>query len=40
MLLAAQFYENRAEGDAALPGAVEALIARWVPVRITAGGHR
>lgn len=40
MLLAAQFYENRAEGDAGMPGAVAALIARWVPVRITAGGHR
>ncbi len=40
MLLAAQFYENRTDGDAGLPGAVEALIARWLPVRITAGGHR
>ena len=40
MLLAAQFYEARTEGDAAVPGAVEALMKRWMPVRITAGGHR
>jgi len=40
MLLAAAFYENRTEGDAGLPGAVEGLIARWLPVRLTAGGHR
>ncbi|MCB1406475.1 MAG: head-tail connector protein [Rhodobacteraceae bacterium] len=40
MLLAAQYYEHRSEGSAALPGAVEALLGRWRPVRLTAGGHR
>lgn len=40
MLLAARFYESRSDGAADLPGAVAALIARWSPVRLTAGGHR
>lgn len=39
MLLAAQFYESRSDGDTGMPGAVAALIARWVPIRITAGGR-
>jgi len=40
MLLAAQFYEQRSDGKAGFPVAVDALIARWKPVRLTAGGHR
>lgn len=40
MLLAAQMYEHRTEGAASVPGAVEGLLARWMPLRITAGGHR
>ena len=40
MLLAAQYYEHRAEGDAGLPTGIQALLARWAPVRVTAGGHR
>lgn len=39
MLLAAQFYEGRT-GSEPIPGPVAALIQRWVPVRVTAGGHR
>ncbi|MCB1390229.1 MAG: hypothetical protein KDK12_13975 [Rhodobacteraceae bacterium] len=39
MLLAAQFYEGRT-GAEPIPGPVAALIARWLPVRVTAGGHR
>lgn len=39
MLLAAQYYEGRT-GGADLPGTVAPLLARWMPVRITAGGHR
>lgn len=40
MLLAAQYYEHRADGHAGLPDVVAALIGRWMPVRLTAGGHR
>ena len=39
MLLAAQFYEGRT-GAEPVPGPVGALLARWAPVRVTAGGHR
>jgi phage conserved hypothetical protein, phiE125 gp8 family len=39
MLLAAQFYEGRT-GAEPIPGPVAALLARWMPVRVTAGGHR
>lgn len=39
LLLAAQYYEGRT-GGADLPGTVAPLLARWVPVRVTAGGHR
>lgn len=39
LLLAAQYYDGRT-GSAALSGGVEALLARWVPIRVTAGGHR
>jgi uncharacterized phiE125 gp8 family phage protein len=39
LLLAAQYYEGRT-GAVSLTGGVEALLARWVPVRVTAGGHR
>lgn len=39
LLLAAQYYEGRT-GAASLPGGIEALLARWVPIRVTAGGHR
>lgn len=38
LLLAAQYYEGRT-GGLALPGSVQALLARWVPLRVTAGGH-
>lgn len=40
MLLAAQFYENRADGAGGLPGAVTGLLSRWTSIRLTAGGHR
>lgn len=43
LLLAAEFYERRHEvGDpvAALPGTVQALIARWRTVRVLGGGAR
>ncbi len=40
LLLAAQFYEGRTGADVPMPGPVAALLARWVPVRVTAGGHR
>lgn len=39
LLLAAQFYEGRT-GAEPIPGPVAALLARWMPVRVTAGGHR
>lgn len=39
MLLAAQFYEGRTGGELG-SGPVAALVARWMPVRVTAGGHR
>lgn len=39
LLLAAQYYEGRT-GGAPMPGTVAALTARWMPVRVTAGGHR
>lgn len=39
MLLAAQYYEGRNGGEA-VPGTLEPLLARWMPLRITAGGHR
>lgn len=37
MLLAAQYYEARTGAVPQVPDAVSALIARWVPVRVTAG---
>lgn len=43
LLLAAEFYERRHEvGDpvAAMPGTVQALIARWRTVRVLGGGAR
>ena len=41
LLLAAQYYEGRTGAPGAeMPAAVAALLARWVPVRLTAGGHR
>ncbi|WP_417601378.1 head-tail connector protein [Pararhodobacter oceanensis] len=40
MLLAAQYYEHRSDALAALPAGVPALLARWMPLRLTAGGHR
>jgi uncharacterized phiE125 gp8 family phage protein len=40
LILAARFFEMRTGMDAAMPAAVEALIARWTPLRLTAGGHR
>jgi uncharacterized phiE125 gp8 family phage protein len=39
-LLAAQYFEARTGASVAMPAAVQALIARWIPVRLTAGGHR
>lgn len=39
LLLAAQYYDGRT-GGADLPGTVAPLLARWLPVRVTAGGHR
>lgn len=39
LLLAAQYYEGRT-GGTDLPGTVAPLLARWLPVRVTAGGHR
>lgn len=40
MLLAAQYYEGRTGGIAGgLSGPVEALVARWMPLRVTAGGR-
>lgn len=39
MLLAAQYYEARTGVVPQLPVPVSALIARWVPVRVTAGGQ-
>lgn len=40
MLLAAQFYEGRMGAHEGLPGMVESLLSRWMPMRITAGGHQ
>lgn len=40
MLLAAQYYEGRMGAYEGLPGMVESLLSRWMPVRITAGGHK
>lgn len=40
LLLAARYFEMRTGAEANIPTAVEALIARWIPVRLTAGGHR
>ncbi len=39
MLLAAQFYDGRTAGTV-VSGPVDALLARWMPVHVTAGGHR
>lgn len=39
-LFSADLYEGRTGAEARLPPLVEALIARWVPMRLTAGGHR
>ena len=39
-LLAAQFYEARTGGAVDMPALVKALISRWTPMRLTAGGHR
>ena len=39
MLLAAQYYEGRTGAGSGLPLQVEALVARWMPVRVTAGGR-
>ncbi len=39
-LLAAQYFEARTGASASMPAAVEELIARWTPIRLTAGGHR
>ncbi len=39
-LLAAQYFEAQTGASVTMPAAVEALIARWTPVRLTAGGHR
>lgn len=40
MLLAAGYYEGRTGAEGKLPAPAEALLARWLPVRVTAGGHR
>ena len=40
MLLAAGYYEGRTGAEGKLPVPAEALLARWMPVRVTAGGHR
>ncbi|GAB4269089.1 MAG: hypothetical protein Kow0013_20390 [Pararhodobacter sp.] len=40
MLLAAQYYEARTGAEAGLPARIEALVSRWLPMRVTAGGHR
>jgi uncharacterized phiE125 gp8 family phage protein len=40
MLLAAQYYEARTGVETGLPAQVEALVSRWLPLRVTAGGHR
>lgn len=39
LLLAAQFYEGRT-GAEPISGPVAALLARWMALRVTAGGHR
>ncbi|WP_209425719.1 hypothetical protein [Pararhodobacter sp. SW119] len=38
MILAARFFEDRT--GAGTPATVSAMIARWTPTRLTAGGHR
>jgi len=40
LLLAAQLFEGRTGVGTGFPAAVGALIGRWTPVRLTAGGHR
>jgi len=39
-VLAAQYFEARTGADVTMPAGVEALIGRWTPVRLTAGGYR
>ena len=39
-LLAARLFDARTGAEAMMPATVAALIARWTPVRLTAGGHR
>jgi uncharacterized phiE125 gp8 family phage protein len=39
-LLAAHYFEARTGASVPMPAVVEALIRRWTPVRLTAGGHR
>lgn len=39
-LLAAQYYEGRTGMMGGLPAPVNGLLARWRPIRLTAGGHR
>jgi len=39
-LLAAHYYEARSGSVAEMPVSVAALVARWVPLRVTAGGYR
>jgi len=39
-LFAASLFEARTGASGDMPALVEALIARWTPVRMTAGGHR
>ncbi|PTX04745.1 head-tail connector protein [Pararhodobacter aggregans] len=43
LLLAARFYDSRIAGGTGvepIPGPVAALLARWMALRVTAGGHR
>jgi uncharacterized phiE125 gp8 family phage protein len=40
LLIAAQLFEQRTGASVAMPSGVEALIARWTPVRLSAGGRR
>lgn len=40
LLLAAHLFEARTGASAQMPAAAEALIARWIPVRLSAGGYR
>jgi uncharacterized phiE125 gp8 family phage protein len=39
-LLAAQLFEGRTGASSRMPPMVDALIARWTPMRMTAGGYR